>query len=200
MFDLFVQKKSDPSELPLNIELSAQIKLLQNRYACNKPACLTSGYCYVLPDSNTHFTLTHQHLSVWGAALAAKPPIVTLERPPNHKEFDELSAHLLSDTSPLIQHRLAECNNLNKQSAPPAPNTSSATFHFNLPNDVLNFLQPTVPHPPVEQAHVMNSTDTPLLPVSTHPGPDLSLADFCAMFELSPEIQAKLFDNGYTGT
>ncbi|KAG2069985.1 hypothetical protein BDR04DRAFT_1201343 [Suillus decipiens] len=99
-----VREKKDPSELPLNIELLAQMKLLQNQYACNKPGCLSSGYCYILPDNSAHFTHSHWHISVWAAALAAKPPITTIEKPPNHKEFNGLSSNLLSDTAPLIQH------------------------------------------------------------------------------------------------
>ncbi|KAG2065185.1 hypothetical protein BDR04DRAFT_1122038 [Suillus decipiens] len=58
------KKKKLVKELPLNIELSAQIKLLQNCYTCNKPGCLTSGYCYILPDNNAHFTLSHWHLNI----------------------------------------------------------------------------------------------------------------------------------------
>ncbi|KAJ8589759.1 hypothetical protein M405DRAFT_861920 [Rhizopogon salebrosus TDB-379] len=53
------KKKLEPKELPLNVELTAQIKLLQNRYTCNKPGCLTSGYCYILPDNHAHFALSH---------------------------------------------------------------------------------------------------------------------------------------------
>ncbi|KAG1725773.1 hypothetical protein EDD22DRAFT_853643 [Suillus occidentalis] len=194
------KKKKDPSELPLNVELSAQMKLLQNRYTCNKPGCLSSGYCYILPDNNAHFTLSHRHLSVWAAALAAKPPITTIEKPPNHKEFDGLSSNLLSDTAPLIQCRLAERNNA--QAAPSASNTP--TINFNVPNDFFSFLRPaTGPNPLLYAApadHVSNTIDAPLLSVSARPGPDLPLADFCAAFELSQDIHAKLADNGYTGT
>ncbi|KAG1822965.1 uncharacterized protein BJ212DRAFT_1263794 [Suillus subaureus] len=32
------------------------------------------------------------------------------------------------------------------------------------------------------------------------PGPDLPLMDFCAAFELSQDIHAKLADSGYIGT
>jgi hypothetical protein len=176
------------------------MKLLQNRYTCNKPGCLSSGYCYILPDNNAHFTLSHRHLSVWAAALAAKPPITTIEKPPNHKEFDGLSSNLLSDTAPLIQRRLAERNNA--QAAPSASNTP--TINFNVPNDFFSFLRPaTGPNLLLYAAptdHVSNTIDAPLLSVSARPGPDLPLADFCAAFELSQDIHAKLADNGYTGT
>lgn len=67
-----MQKKLEPKELPLNVELTAQIKLLQNRHMCNKPGCLMSGYCYILPDNHAHFALSHQHLSIWAAALVTQ--------------------------------------------------------------------------------------------------------------------------------
>ncbi|KAG0692142.1 hypothetical protein DFH29DRAFT_1009282 [Suillus ampliporus] len=194
------KKKKDPSELPLNVKFAAQMKLLQNQYMCNKPGCLSSGYCYILPDNNTHFTLSHQHLSVWAAALAAKPPITTIEKPPNHKEFDGLSSNLLSDTALLIQHRLAERNST--QSAPSASN--APTINFNVPNDFFSFLQPAAtPNPPLPAApadHIANTIDIPLLSISARPGPDLSLADFCVTFELLQEILTKLADNGYMET
>ncbi|KAG1884553.1 hypothetical protein F4604DRAFT_1918984 [Suillus subluteus] len=195
------KKKKLVKELPLNIELSAQIKLLQNRYTCNKPGCLTSGYCYILLDNNAHFTLSHQHLSVWAAALAAKPPITTLDRPPNHKEFDTLSSNLLSKSAPLIQRRLAEQNAA--QSTPDPPASTVPTINFNLPNDIFSFLRPAsapLPTTPGQTNALVNSADMPVLPVSARPGPDLSLANFCAVYDLSPDIHAKLTENGYTGT
>ncbi|KAG1814990.1 hypothetical protein EV424DRAFT_1541216 [Suillus variegatus] len=134
------KKKKLVKELPLNIKLSAQIKLLQNRYTCNKPGCLMSGYCYILPDNNAHFTLSHRHLSMWAAALAAKPPITILDKPPNH------SSNLLSNSAPLIH------------------------------------------------------ADMPVLSVSARPGPDLSFVNFCAAYDLSPDIHTKLTENGYMGT
>ncbi|KAG0695530.1 hypothetical protein DFH29DRAFT_1030155 [Suillus ampliporus] len=154
------KKKKDPSELPLNVKFAAQMKLLQNQYMCNKPGCLSS------------------------AALAAKPPITTIEKPPNHKEFDGLSSNLFT------------------QSAPSASN--ALTINFNVPNDFFSFLQPAAtPNPPLPAApadHIANTIDIPLLSISARPGPDLSLADFCVTFELSQEILTKLADNGYTGT
>ncbi|KAG1852248.1 hypothetical protein DFJ58DRAFT_791257 [Suillus subalutaceus] len=188
------KKKKDPSELPLNIELSAQMKLLQNRYACNKPGCLSSGYCYILPDNSAHFTLSHRHISVWAAALAAKPPITTIEKPPNHKEFDGLSSNLLSDTAPLIQRQLAQRNGT--QSAPSASNT--LTINFNVPNDFFSYLRPAAA-PTLHHIANTHTIDIPLLSVSARPGPDMSLADFCIAFELSQDILTKLADNGYTG-
>ncbi|KAG2071985.1 hypothetical protein BDR04DRAFT_1153981 [Suillus decipiens] len=134
------KKKKLVRELPLNIKLSAQIKLLQNHYTCNKPGCLTSGYCYILPDTNAHFTLSHRHLSVWAAALAAKPLIMTLDKPPNHKEFDMLSSNLLSNSVPLIQRRLVKWNTA--QSMPGSSALTVLTINFNLPNDIFSFLRP----------------------------------------------------------
>jgi hypothetical protein len=86
--------------------------------------------------------LSHRHLYVWAAALAAKPPIMTIEKPPNHKEFDGLSSNLLSDTAPLIQRRLAERNNA--RAAPSASESNTPTINFNVPNDFFSFLRPAM--------------------------------------------------------
>ncbi|KAG0691673.1 hypothetical protein DFH29DRAFT_1010492 [Suillus ampliporus] len=178
------KKKKLDKELPLNVELSTQIKLLQNCYTCNKPGCLTSGYCYIPPDNNAHFTLSHRHLSVWATALAAKPPITTLDKPPNHKEFNTLSSNLLSNSAPLIQ-------------------SAVLTINFNLPNNIFAFLwlvTAPLPTPGHQINALINSVDMPVLPVSAQPGPDLSLVNFCAVYSLSPEIHTKLTENGYMGT
>ena len=132
--------------------------------------------------------------------MAAKPLITTIEKPPNHKEFDGLSSNLLSDTALLIQRRLAERNST--QSAPSASN--APTINFNVPNDFFSFLRPAAtPNPLLPTAptdHIANTVDILLLSVSARPGPDLSLTDFCVAFELSQEILTKLTDNGYMGT
>jgi hypothetical protein len=122
---------------------------------------------------------------------------MTLDKLLNHKEFDTLSANLLSDTAPLIQQCLAERNAGQSTSS-----TSAApTINFNIPNDILAFLRPPpVPLPNTPGHSLVNSADLPILPVSARPSPDLSLPDFCTAYSLSPEIHMKLMGNGYTGT
>ena len=53
---------------------------------------------------------------------------------------------------------------------------------------------------PSQTNALINNVDMPGLLISAWPGPDLSLVNFCAMYNLSPEIYAKLTENGYMGT
>ncbi|KAG1821905.1 uncharacterized protein BJ212DRAFT_1477738 [Suillus subaureus] len=130
-----------------------------------------------------------------------KPPITTLNKPLNHKEFNTLSSNLLSNSAPLIQQHLVEQNTA--QSTPGPSASTVPTINFNLPNDIFSFLQPaSVPLPttPGQTNALINSADIPVLPISAQPGPDLSLVNFCAVYNLSPDIHAKLMENGYMGT
>lgn len=112
-----------------------------------------------------------------------------------------MSSNLLSNSAPLIQRRLAERNAA--QSTPDPPASTVPTINFNLPNDIVSFLRPAsapLQTTPGQTNALVNSADMPVLPVSARPGPDLSLANFCAVYDLSPDIHAKLTENGYTGT
>ncbi|KIK96938.1 hypothetical protein PAXRUDRAFT_32073 [Paxillus rubicundulus Ve08.2h10] len=50
-----------------NIAINEKIQNLQNCWMCSKPGC-SSDHCFVHPEHPDHFSLGHEHLSVWAAA------------------------------------------------------------------------------------------------------------------------------------
>jgi hypothetical protein len=130
----------------------------------------------------------------------------TLEKPPNHKLFSTEKAIL----SPVLQRRKdAAAKNSGSAAAPGPP-----VFNITIGNDITDLFRggpshATAPVPNANyaadaQAKPVPALNSPparesltLLPPSHAPGIDMSLADFCALYDLSPGIFQKLIDNDY---
>jgi hypothetical protein len=101
--------------------------------------------------------------------------------------------------SPVLQRRL------DAQNAKAAPN-SAPVFNFTIGNEVVELFRP--PAPP--QAIVPPNPALPHVPVtydlacptllhpSRMPGDDMPLAQFCAQYDLGPNVLNKLTENFYT--
>ena len=110
----------------------------------------------------------------------------TLEKPPNHKLFDEAQVPL----SPVLQRRLEKQNE--KRNTVPS---GSPTINFTLGNELVNLFHP---QPPVAAAAPVPPYDhVALLHTSRSPGDDISIDEFCATYGLGEAILNKLQENSY---
>jgi hypothetical protein len=117
--------------------------------------------------------------------------LASLEKPPNHKVFDEISSQSLAQSS-LLQQPLNQAQINDTQNAIPTihvqlPNSSTAPISAPAPAP----LQPQLGHAPPSTLLVGTS-----LPI----GPSLALHDFCAMYNLSKTILTCIEDNAYNNT
>ncbi|KAI6021252.1 hypothetical protein EDC04DRAFT_2901316 [Pisolithus marmoratus] len=180
-------------EMMLNKDIEEKIKLLCNRWECSKMACASgSAHCFIHLENVEHFTLSHNHLAIWGATWQCGPEFADLEKPPNHVKFNNVHAGQASKCSPLVQQHMAEHN----QAISTTP-----IVNFNLPPELFNTFCPpaTKPASPVQSTPVAVTTNS-LLPESAMPGPCLTLSEFCAAYSLSDNVCQKLDDNGYMGS
>jgi hypothetical protein len=151
------------------------IAKLQGLYRCEDHKC-SFDFCW--PDGATakHIHLTHLHLRSWSAAIEANEVGVDLETPPNMKIFDTTYSGNMTDMNALAHRRVSSQSH------------NSPIVNFEGLADVIKQLnpQPTIPAPiPIATASAL---PRPL----RLPPPKMSTADFCAQFDLSPEIRDKL--------
>ncbi|THH14793.1 hypothetical protein EUX98_g9563 [Antrodiella citrinella] len=189
-------KKSKPPKAldinPLNKALDEQIKLLRARWTCHASSC-SSEHCYVSATSDKHIPLGHAHCEAWGAAILKGADYATQDMPPNHHLFNDIPAAATGKMSPVLQRRLAAKN------APIAPPANPApVINVHLGNMFGGHLQ----HPlsSVAGAPTSVSAQTTLIPANAKPGQQMTLAEFCAAYNLGERIQSKLDDHGYIGT
>jgi hypothetical protein len=111
--------------------------------------------------------------------------IATIEKPPNHEIFNDVPVCAHAKGSPLLEHRLQNM----KSSQNPAASSSIPIIHVHMPN-----------------SEAPSYTSTPSAPIPAHTnklltytktGPDLSIDDFCRVYNLSNDILRRLKDNGY---
>lgn len=111
----------------------------------------------------------------------------TLDKPPNNTLFDAISAPSLSKQSPLLQRRLELAAEKNKAAAP--------QVHINIPPELFGVLRPpaaAIANPP--------PSSTTLIPGHLRPGPDMSVDDFCALYDLDTDIADRFKQNKYKRT
>jgi hypothetical protein len=106
---------------------------------------------------------------------------VDLETPPNSKIFDPTFVDN-SDINSLAKRRLA----LNKTASTPQVNVS-----FTGLAEILQLQKPAVP--------AVNIPAPPTQIRLFHPGPRMTLKDFCSTYQLSAAIEVKLDSIGMTG-
>jgi hypothetical protein len=159
-------------------------------------------WCVLIHDLNVYDQFTFKQMK--GDEYA------TLEKPPNHKLFSIEKAIL----SPVLQRRKDAAAAKNTSgSAASAP--ASPVFNITIGKDITDLFRAGVAGPshtpnatadsqPQAQAkplsaptHSTAHESLTLLPPSHAPGIDMSLADFCSLYDLSPGIFQKLIDNDY---
>jgi hypothetical protein len=128
----------------------------------------------------------------------------TLTKPPNHKLFDMKRTAL----SPVLQRRLDVQNQKNTPVAPPV-------FNFNIGNEVATLFRPLAPTAlaaptapaaaPAPTAPTHATAPTPMTPADCpyllsplrYAGSDVSLNEFCTVYELGDAVLKRLEENCY---
>ncbi|KAJ7598091.1 hypothetical protein C8J56DRAFT_848120 [Mycena floridula] len=178
--------------LPANKLLNETIGTLRERWKCpseGRGPC-GSEFCFISPDGNDHFPLTHARSENWGAAIIKGPNYVTIDRPPSNTTFDELYKSNKPGPS-ILQQRIAARNQ------PPSSSAPIINNHMNFPAELFAAFQG-----PARAAPVPESTSSIMLMPSTLAlGPKMSIAEFCAAFcTENPNIVACLIEAHFTST
>lgn len=122
-----------------------------------------------------------------------------LETPPNNELFDKVARAARASQSPLLQRRLELKEQAAAKSAPAAPQV-----HFNFPPEILDLLRPAAPPaPPIAAANVLvplPNASNMLIPSNRVAGPDLSIDDFCSMYDLDTDIGDRFKQQKFKGT
>ena len=132
-----------------------------------------------------------------------------LEKPPNHRLFD--AEHIAM--SPVLKRRL----DAQKATAVAAAPVAAPVFNFTIGNDLVDLLRPAV-RERVQDPPSYRAVDAPtLLPVPVpalvpasynlqHPtllqhgriaGPDMTIRDFCTLYDLTDVVHNKFTSNSY---
>ncbi|KAI5994992.1 hypothetical protein EDD15DRAFT_2365882 [Pisolithus albus] len=209
------KKKNQGTNNDVEVEqpVNTNIKLLRSRYVCNKKPMCPSEHCFVNPANGSHIPLTFSRLECWASAMLKGPQFATIEMPPNHKEFILLSDENLGPTS-LLSARRQELQDRAKVSmaatAVAAPNAPTAPIiNVNFPAEMFHLFGPQSPvlntsaamcgagrsvHHPVSPPKKSLLTPAQLQSL----GSRLPLDEFCALYDISKDLQRKLSENGYT--
>jgi hypothetical protein len=114
----------------------------------------------------------------------------TLNKPPNHKLFDNAQAPL----SPVLQRHL-DTQKVNASTA------NAPVFNFTLGNDLIGLFRPLVAPEPAERIPENIARTQPCLTLvdpSCSPGQDMPINQFCQKYDLGANILKRLQDNSYT--
>ncbi|KAJ7106299.1 hypothetical protein C8R44DRAFT_858346 [Mycena epipterygia] len=183
--------------LPANAALNSKIGALRAKWMCPTPGgpC-GSEYCFVSPTDPEHFPLSHAHMESWGSAMLKGEQFASIDKPPNNNLFDKVSPTSLAAQSPLLQRRLELKEKAAANSTPAAPQV-----HFNFPPDFANFLRPTAPAAAVPPALIAPATTSDMLiPPPLIAGPDLSIEDFCLLYNLDEDISTRFLAQKFKRT
>ncbi|KAJ7730669.1 hypothetical protein DFH07DRAFT_992852 [Mycena maculata] len=177
--------------LPANVALNEKIGELRQRWICPTPGgpC-GSAHCYFNNINPEHMPLSHDHFQSWGAAMHQLKGITfaDLETPPSNDLFDKVSQGARVVKSPLLQRRLELRQETATKQASPAPQV-----HLNFGAELANLFRPAAapPAPPPAAPNAFipppNSSNM-LIPFPCLPGPDLSIEDFCTLYNLDADI------------
>ncbi|KAJ3804406.1 hypothetical protein F5876DRAFT_70661 [Lentinula aff. lateritia] len=198
------KKKEDKTkENPMNMALTAKVKLLQETHKCSDND--GSDYCFWTEADQEHKPLSKTMLHSWGEALMSHlylfialsqqklqlkedDDIATITKPPNNQHFDRFNTEK-GRISPLLEKRL---NSAHHSSAVPT---------------IINQIHMPAEFIPQRPATV-NSSAPLLAPaviapsklVPTHLGPDMTVDNFCQKYELGGTISVHLVEQGYMKT
>jgi hypothetical protein len=108
-----------------------------------------------------------------------------LDTPPNNELFDKAAAAARAAKSPLLQHHLELKEQAVAKNIPAAPQV-----HFNFPAELANLLRPAAAPAPAAPDAFMPPLKTAnmLIPHPRIPGPDLSIENFCTLYDLDSDI------------
>ncbi|KAF8840844.1 hypothetical protein BDN67DRAFT_902673, partial [Paxillus ammoniavirescens] len=185
-------KKQSEAILPGNEKKIQFVKALCEHWICKKPdsAC-PSPHCYVIPATEDHLPLNPERFDCWASALLKNDiAVATMEKPPHNKLFDEQKKATLS---PVLQRRL------DLQAAKSAP-PLAPVFNFTIGNELLGLICP-----PQQQAtaavaaqpQITSDLGDRLLPSTRTPGDDISLSQFCMIYDLSQDILTKFQEHAF---
>ncbi|KAF9459314.1 hypothetical protein BDZ94DRAFT_1239330 [Collybia nuda] len=200
------KKQKEAPILPGNTNKNAHIQSLRDEWQCNKPtpSCVGS-HCYINPDTSDHLPLSHERFDCWALAMLKGDEHATLFKPPNHRLFDPINAPI----SPVLQRRI-EALKGTLAAPPPAP-----VFNLNIGNELIHLLRPPAlppPNPPSVAAPAHAPAAAPLLPShllnydpecptllqpSRSPGEDMSLSNFCNIYNLGQRVLDTFTKNSY---
>lgn len=108
-----------------------------------------------------------------------------VDTPPNNELFDKVAAAARAAKSPLLQRRLDLKEQASAKNTPAAPQV-----HFNFPAELANLLRPAAAPAPAAPDAFMPPLKTAnmLIPHPRIPGPDLSIENFCTLYDLDSDI------------
>ncbi|GJF00799.1 hypothetical protein PsYK624_171000 [Phanerochaete sordida] len=183
-------KESDVTGL--NRDAAQWVTRLQQQWRCNKGDCV-SIYCYIDPEYNEHFPLANRHFTTWAAALVKDEDGISVNRPPNHQDFQKLTT---ARNAPLsAQRRRAQAPSAAQAAVAPA-------IHFNVPPDLFGGLRPFAP-PPTPFDHAYSAPPAKqdgLLPPYSVCGPEMTLTEFKDTHRVPEDVISLLVKHGYSGT
>jgi hypothetical protein len=130
--------------------------------------------------------------------------VATINKPPSHHLFDDISSNHLGQASPLLERR----QRANAASTPTIP----TQIQFNASPELLQLLRPAaapipaaalapaaeIIAPPAQVAGLVSSDS--LIPHGRDPGPQMTLENFCTAYKLTESVRVKLDENGYAGS
>jgi hypothetical protein len=112
--------------------------------------------------------------------------IATVENPPNHEAFQGLSVSVHAQGSPLLEHRLCDMKAVQNS----AVASTMPVIHLHMPSG------PNL-DTPASTSSTPQLADAERLLSAGKMGFDLSIDNFCKLYDLSGNILARLKENGY---
>ncbi|KAG6819182.1 hypothetical protein H0H93_014556 [Arthromyces matolae] len=164
-----------------------KVSLLQERWKCHVDEGSQHTYCYFTPTAHAqkHLQLTTKHLRIWAQALLNDDDgVATIETPPNHQLFFDLSADDQSAET-FTEPRLTNTGT--------TPATSTTQVHPRLPTSTDTTFAPSTTSPLPLTAPI--STDA--LVLSGKMGEDITIDAFGTTYKLHKSVLNRLKANGY---
>ncbi|KAG6847899.1 hypothetical protein H0H93_005076 [Arthromyces matolae] len=159
-----------------------KVSLLQERWKCHVDEGSQHTYCYFTPTGQKHLQLTTKHLRIWAQALLNNDDgVATIETPPNHQLFLDLSADDQS-TGTLTEPRPTNTTT--------TPATSTTQVHPRLPSSTDTTFAPSTTSP-------LPSITTDTLVLSGKMGEDITIDAFGTTYKLHKSVLNRLKANGY---
>ncbi|KAG1794193.1 uncharacterized protein HD556DRAFT_1237028, partial [Suillus plorans] len=189
--------------------LNRNITKLTDRWVCHKKPGCHSEHCFVNPgDGGSHIPLSFPLLDCWASAMEKGPEYATLEMPPNHSHFSMVPIELLGHQSLLaVRCQQQQANEQAKKLvATPAPASSGPVVNVNFPPELFQAIRglsaPMASQFPSQNlAPAMHPAPSLLSPAQlTSLGPQLTLIDFCSMYEISDTLRKKLLEHGFNSS
>jgi len=127
-------------------------------------------------------------------------PSATLDHPPNIREFDAVSMHLIVSKSPLLQVQLKSMQKEKRERE-----SIKVHNHLVLPPHPFGVYAPAqlpaaVPGPPAIPVQLLPVRSNSLIPETYTEGPKMDIKTFVSIYELPQSILQHFEENAITGT